>query len=649
MDVPIKIRVIFAWIVFINLISLGSSQFCSSIRTTTSRCYPFSSCSTGVLSVPGISVRRYECVGGGRPPTIAFVRCTVQCSGPRVNGGWTAWSTWSRCSRTCGGGNRVRRRSCTSPPPQNGGLDCPGSPTQSQSCNTNPCRVIGNWEGWSVCSTTCGRGMETRRRRCTGNCSGVSLAQTRDCNIRECSVNGGWTAWSTWSRCSRTCGGGNRVRRRSCTSPPPKNGGLDCPGSPTQSQSCNTNPCRVIGNWEGWSVCSTTCGRGMQTRRRRCTGNCPGVSLAQTRDCNIRECPVNGGWTPWSPWSACSAAGRRYRRRSCTNPPPRYGGASCPGSPLEFGSCSQTVAVNGGWAPWGSWSTCSQQCNGQRTRERTCSRPAPQHGGRPCPGGNSETSTCNVGACPSCGVGQVSPSVLQQQRIVGGTTAEPNSWPWQVLLVTSSNQAPCGGTLVSNQWVVTAGHCVASRLDPGSWRVRVGEHDLTTFSSIQRDIPVSRVVPHPGFDESTLINDIALVRLSQPVTHSDKITPVCIPTKDVTAGTKCVATGWGVTSESGSRPDLLQQVVLSVVARSTCRLRSYIGSFIKDTMICAGGEDGKDACNGDSGGPLVCLEDGRFILQGVTSFGIGCGRPMKPGVYTRVALYSEWIQRHINS
>lgn len=158
----------------------------------------------------------------------------------KVDGKWT---TWSECSKACGGG--TKSRTCTNPAPANGGADCDGP--KEESCNTQACDdsvpVNGGWSDWSACSKTCGGG--TQNRSCNNpapanggtNCSGDD---TRTCNTQACDdtapINGGWT---TWSECSAECGGGTQTR--SCTNPAPANGGADCVGS--KNQTCNTQAC----------------------------------------------------------------------------------------------------------------------------------------------------------------------------------------------------------------------------------------------------------------------------------------------------------------------------------------------------------------------------------------------------------------------
>ncbi|KAI8492290.1 hypothetical protein Bbelb_301870 [Branchiostoma belcheri] len=348
-----------------------------------------------------------------------------------VDGGWSDWTPWSDCSRTCGVGTRSRSRTCTQPAPANGGVDCVGQAQETQQCNTGvSCPVDGgwsNWGSWSGCSRTCGIGTRSRSRACTNaapanggaDCVGQTQ-QTQQCDTGvPCPVDGGWSNWSPWSDCSVTCGIGTSTRTRTCTNPPPANGGMDCVGQAQETQQCNTGvSCPVDGgwsNWGSWSGCSRTCGIGTRSRSRACTNAAPangGVDCVgqtqQTQQCDTGvPCSVDGGWSNWGPWSGCSVTcgvGTRSRDRICNNPPPSNGGADCEGQARDTEQCNTGVIcpVDGVWSNWGPWSGCSVTCGfGTETRTRTCTNPAPANGGADCFGQNQETQQCNTGvSCP---------------------------------------------------------------------------------------------------------------------------------------------------------------------------------------------------------------------------------------------------------
>ncbi|XP_044194009.1 thrombospondin-2-like [Thunnus albacares] len=163
--------------------------------------------------------------------------------------------------------------------------------------------------------------------------------------------------------------------------------------------------------WSEWTDCSVTCGRGGQQRGRSCNSimpPCSGPSV-QTRSCMSMKCErkarANGNWGHWSPWSACTTTcgeGNITRVRLCNNPPPQKGGRACTGGAKEKQSCNNTLCpIAGGWTTWSEWSQCSQSCGGGLlSRQRECSNPAPQHGGKPCAGDAMDYEACNKQECP---------------------------------------------------------------------------------------------------------------------------------------------------------------------------------------------------------------------------------------------------------
>ncbi|XP_057298019.1 SCO-spondin-like isoform X2 [Hydractinia symbiolongicarpus] len=342
-----------------------------------------------------------------------------------VDGGFTSWSKYSRCSKACGMGNQVRRRTCTNPTPAHGGAACSGATSQSRTCKVKNCPVNGNWGNWGSygsCSATCGGGVEERFRACNNpapahggkKCVG-SNRSVRVCSTNKCPVNGGFSSWSRYGACTKTCGPGIQTRTRSCTNPTPAHGGKPCYGGTSQRRNCLLRHCAVNGNWGGWSAfgsCSQKCGGGIQKAYRHCNNPRPshgGVACKGgntfVRACNTQKCAVNGNWGGWGPYGKCSATcggGVQATYRSCNNPAPAYGGAQCPGSNKYVRACNtQNCPVNGKWGTWGTYGHCSAKCNGGvRERYRSCNNPAPAHGGAKCPGSNKYVQACNTQKCP---------------------------------------------------------------------------------------------------------------------------------------------------------------------------------------------------------------------------------------------------------
>ncbi|XP_034082413.1 adhesion G protein-coupled receptor B1 isoform X7 [Gymnodraco acuticeps] len=277
-----------------------------------------------------------------------------------INGGWSVWGQWRRCSSECGGGIQTRARTCQSPAEES--YLCEGVLEEGRPCNAQPCSVDSasgeEWSAWSVCSATCGEGWQSRTRLCvygsySTQCSG-KLREQRACNNSAVcpaaliAVHGSWDEWSPWSLCSSTCGRGYRSRTRTCA--PPQFGGDACDGPEKQTKFCNIAVCPVDGvwnEWSNWSSCSASCSNGTTQRTRECNGpsyggsECRGEWL-ETVDCFLGECPVDGKWQPWSLWSGCSktcGGGSQQRNRICYGP--FFEGQSCPGEREEVRHCNE--------------------------------------------------------------------------------------------------------------------------------------------------------------------------------------------------------------------------------------------------------------------------------------------------------------------
>ncbi|XP_054286272.1 uncharacterized protein LOC129002466 isoform X1 [Macrosteles quadrilineatus] len=237
--------------------------------------------------------------------------------------------------------------------------------------------------------------------------------------------------------------------------------------------------------------------------------------------------------------------------------------------------------------------------------------------------------------------------------------SEFGEYPWQVAILKKDPQESvyvCGGTLIDHQHVLTAAHCVKSYTN-FDLRVRLGEwdvnHDVEFYPYVERDVSALHV--HPEFYAGTLFNDIALLRLDHPVDfqQSPHISPACLPEPHSEyAGHRCWTTGWGKDAfgDYGKYQNILKEVDVPVVSHHQCQAQlqqTRLGYDFKlhPGFICAGGEEGKDACKGDGGGPMVCERGGTWQLVGVVSWGIGCGQYGVPGVYVKVAHYLDWIRQ----
>ena len=222
--------------------------------------------------------------------------------------------------------------------------------------------------------------------------------------------------------------------------------------------------------------------------------------------------------------------------------------------------------------------------------------------------------------------------------VVGGNDASPGEYP-SVAEITFGPFL-CTGTLITPNWVLTAGHCsnitAGTVASPASWpppliSVRVGG---VTQSDGER-LGVSRVVMHPDY-LLTSGYDISLLQLSSSSTMAPTQVAGAGERSIWTAGTMETIVGWGVTSEGGSQPDRLQEAQVPITTDSYCA--GAYSDFDPQTMVCAGfPQGGVDTCQGDSGGPMFGRASaGALRIVGTTSFGEGCARPGKPGVYGRV-------------
>ncbi|XP_078400289.1 chymotrypsinogen A-like [Cetorhinus maximus] len=247
-----------------------------------------------------------------------------------------------------------------------------------------------------------------------------------------------------------------------------------------------------------------------------------------------------------------------------------------------------------------------------------------------------------IGASYGCGSPAITPVITGYARVVNGEEAVPGSWPWQVSLQTDSSWHFCGGSLINENWVVTAAHCGVSTAD----FVIVGAHDKSSKQELsQKSMSVAKVITHPKWNSFTNNYDVAVVKLATPAQFSRQVAPVCLAAAadNYPAGMKCVTTGWG-RSRAYRTPDKLQQAVLPLLTNANCK--QYWGSKITDIMICAGAS-GASSCMGDSGGPLVCQKNKAWNLVGIVSWGSGSCSTSKPGVYARVTELRGWIDETI--
>ncbi|KAK5607213.1 hypothetical protein CRENBAI_004599 [Crenichthys baileyi] len=199
---------------------------------------------------------------------------------------------------------------------------------------------------------------------------------------------------------------------------------------------------------------------------------------------------------------------------------------------------------------------------------------------------------------PECG------RVITKNRIIGGQDADPGMWPWQASLQQFGFHF-CGGSLITNEWVLTAAHCI-SRDDINITDIHLGVLQLDVSSPDRVNRTRGEIICHPDYDPRTNNNDICLLKLSAPVSFTNYIRPICLASEDSTIhdGLTSWVTGFGVT-DNLSTSNTLQEVNVPIVGNNRCACYNQ-PSQINKNMICAGYSDGgKDSCQGDSGGPLT--------------------------------------------
>lgn len=245
----------------------------------------------------------------------------------------------------------------------------------------------------------------------------------------------------------------------------------------------------------------------------------------------------------------------------------------------------------------------------------------------------------------SSAMAQDSDTAVRNPLIVGGSPVENISdTPWQVALVDDGTRDQfCGGTLIGATWVLTAAHCVDNWFvgsDPDKVDIVAGS---LKYESGGEQISVVAIYTHPNWNNGNLDFDAALLKLEGPAKLGKPI-DMLPPDGDLPVGPTVRVSGWGATSEGGPGSKILLFVPVPVVSTAVCNQPDSYDGSITAAMFCAGKrEGGKDACQGDSGGPV----DNGSKVVGIVSWGHGCARRLKYGVYTRVSSVSKWATETI--
>ncbi|XP_060044083.1 atrial natriuretic peptide-converting enzyme isoform X2 [Erinaceus europaeus] len=241
------------------------------------------------------------------------------------------------------------------------------------------------------------------------------------------------------------------------------------------------------------------------------------------------------------------------------------------------------------------------------------------------------------------------PAARMNKRILGGRTSRPGRWPWQCSLQSEPSGHICGCVLIARKWVLTVAHCFEGRENADVWKVVFGINNLDHPSTFTQTRLVKTIILHPRYSRAVVDYDISIVELSEEISETSYVRPVCLPHKGqlLEPDTYCSITGWG--HMGNKMPFKLQEGEVRIISLEQCQ--SYFDmKTITTRMICAGYESGTvDSCMGDSGGPLVCEQpQGQWTLFGLTSWGSICfSKVLGPGVYSNVSYFIEWIERQI--
>ncbi|KAG8515232.1 Transmembrane protease serine 11E, partial [Galemys pyrenaicus] len=241
----------------------------------------------------------------------------------------------------------------------------------------------------------------------------------------------------------------------------------------------------------------------------------------------------------------------------------------------------------------------------------------------------------------SCGTRRNKTS-RESLRIIGGTEVEEGEWPWQASLQWDGAHR-CGATLINCTWLVSAAHCFRIYKNAARWTASFG----VTIKPPKMKRSVRRIIVHEKYKYPSHDYDIALVELTSRVPYTNVVHRVCLPeaSHEFQPGDEMFVTGFGALENDGYSQNNLRQVQVDFIDTKTCNEPQVYNDAITPRMLCAGSLKGKrDACQGDSGGPLVS-PDARDIwyLAGIVSWGDECGQPNKPGVYTKVTAFRDWI------
>uniref|UniRef100_T1DPJ9 Putative trypsin-like serine protease n=1 Tax=Anopheles aquasalis TaxID=42839 RepID=T1DPJ9_ANOAQ len=249
---------------------------------------------------------------------------------------------------------------------------------------------------------------------------------------------------------------------------------------------------------------------------------------------------------------------------------------------------------------------------------------------------------------------QIYRDIQPSHRIVGGQEATPGQFPYQIALLSNfpTGTGLCGGSVLTNNYILTAAHCVISGATTlaTSGTAIIGAHNRNIVEPSQQRIgfTTAGIRAHPQYTPTNIRNDIAVVRLNSPITFNARVQPARLPARSDArqfGGMTGTVSGFGRTSDATQTTSAVVRFVTNPVMTNADCIARWNTALIQPQNVCLSGDGGRSSCNGDSGGPLAVQDGGASLQIGVVSFGsaAGCAVGM-PSVYARVSFFLGWIE-----